>query len=357
MTTDIMIYKPQVDLEVAVEAAKFRKAVISRLMADKVLVDGVHFGTIPGTTKATLYKPGAEMLCSALALAPAFEPMKEIEDYTAGFFSYRYKCVLSDILSGAHIGEGIGSCNSKESKYRWRNQNRACPVCGKETIIKGREEFGGGWVCHKKQGGCGAKFADDDPTILGQAVGKVENPDIFDQVNTIDKMAQKRALVAAILIAANASEFFTQDLEDIVITDAPVETPAPPPKARKRKVDNSTGEITREPVEGEEQKTMLMSVENGLTEKGKPMHVLTTVKGNELYLFGRDAFRTAGWPVVDEKPYLFGEEGDITTFQPPVVAYTLKKGDFHNLTRIDPDWIGTGEFVLKTVPEQEDIPF
>ena len=33
-------------------------------------------------------------------------------------------------------------------------------------------------------------------------------------VNTIQKMAQKRALVAATLIATSASEFFTQDVED-----------------------------------------------------------------------------------------------------------------------------------------------
>ena len=40
------------------------------------------------------------------------------------------------------------------------------------------------------------------------------NPDGADVVNTIQKMAQKRALVAATLIATSASEFFTQDVED-----------------------------------------------------------------------------------------------------------------------------------------------
>ena len=43
---------------------------------------------------------------------------------------------------------------------------------------------------------------------------RVPNPDIADVVNTIQKMAQKRALVAATLIATSASEFFTQDVED-----------------------------------------------------------------------------------------------------------------------------------------------
>jgi hypothetical protein len=40
------------------------------------------------------------------------------------------------------------------------------------------------------------------------------NPDGADVVNTIQKMAQKRALVAATLIATSASEFFTPDVED-----------------------------------------------------------------------------------------------------------------------------------------------
>jgi len=42
----------------------------------------------------------------------------------------------------------------------------------------------------------------------------LDNPDVADVVNTIQKMAQKRALVAATLIATSASEFFTQDVED-----------------------------------------------------------------------------------------------------------------------------------------------
>src|ERR671938_678900 len=68
--------------------------------------------------------------------------------------------------------------------------------------------------CFRKQGGCGAKYADGDQAIEGQQTGRVFNPDIADQVNTIQKIGQKRSLVAAVLIAVNASEFFTQDIED-----------------------------------------------------------------------------------------------------------------------------------------------
>ena len=76
--------------------------------------------------------------------------------------------------------------------------------------------------CFKKRGGCGAKFRDGDEQIESQQAGRVFNPDIADQVNTIQKMSQKRSLVAAVLLAVNASEFFTQDIEDLHASPAPI---------------------------------------------------------------------------------------------------------------------------------------
>ena len=116
-------------------------------------------------------------------------------------------------------GEGEGSCNSWETKYRYRSADRVCPRCGATAIIKGKAEYGGGWICFNKKGGCGAKYKEDDPAITSQPAGKVPNPDVADVVNTVQKMAQKRSLVAAVLNATNASDWFTQDVEDYV-TDA-----------------------------------------------------------------------------------------------------------------------------------------
>jgi ribosomal protein L37AE/L43A len=40
-------------------------------------------------------------------------------------------------------------------------QKPACPSCGTVgSIRKGREEYGGGWFCSRKAGGCGAQFAE-----------------------------------------------------------------------------------------------------------------------------------------------------------------------------------------------------
>src|SRR4029079_16350667 len=100
--------------------------------------------------------------------------------------------------------------------YRGRQGERKCPSCGHSAIIKGKEEFGGGWLCFLKKGGCGSKFRTGDPAIESQQVGRTLNQDIYDQVNTIQKIAQKRSLVSAALLGVNASEFFTQDMEDLV---------------------------------------------------------------------------------------------------------------------------------------------
>jgi hypothetical protein len=160
------VYMPAATVQMAME----RRTVIANFVAS-VMVQGHDYGKVPGTQKPTLLKPGAEKLCNLFGLSPAFTATKEIEDWTGEnhggemFFHYAYKCVLT--RNGVVVGEGEGSYNSWEKKYRYR-------------------------------------------TVKDQ---RVPNPDIADQVNTLAKMAQKRALIAATLIACSASEFFTQDQE------------------------------------------------------------------------------------------------------------------------------------------------
>jgi len=212
-----------------------RQAVIE--FTRRLMVEGRDYGKVPGTgDKPTLLKPGAEKLASLFGLTPYFDPIETIMDWTGDahggepFFFIRYRCTLR--RGDMAVGQGVGSCNSWEKKYRYRKGERTCPQCGQPAIIKGKAEYGGGWVCFAKRGGCGYKFRDDDPAILDQPAGQVKNPDAADVVNTIDKMAQKRALVAAVLIAVNASEMYTQDVEDYAadIVEGSWE-PAPPAQA------------------------------------------------------------------------------------------------------------------------------
>ena len=248
MTNDIVVVEqgspyalmPVLDIESAMQR---RQTVIE--YTRRLMVEGRDYGKVPGTgDKPTLLKPGAEKLASLFGLTPDFDPIETVLDWTGDahggepFFFIRYRCTLR--RGDMAVGQGVGSCNSWEKKYRYRKGERTCPQCGQPAIIKGKAEYGGGWLCYKNKGGCGYKFRDGDAAIEGQSAGQVKNPDAADMVNTIDKMAQKRALVAAVLIAVNASEMYTQDVEDyrddIVDGDwtaAPATTPVPRPSPAK----------------------------------------------------------------------------------------------------------------------------
>jgi len=172
-----------------------------------------HYGVIPGTTKPTLLKAGAEKLGFTFRLAPRFDITRN--DLPNNHREYEILCTLEHQGTGKFVAQGVGSATTMETKYRYRESKRKCPACGAEAIIKGKAEYGGGWLCFKKQGGCGAKYADDDTVIIGQKTGRMENPDIADTYNTVLKIAKKRAHVDAMITACAASDIFTQDVEDM----------------------------------------------------------------------------------------------------------------------------------------------
>src|SRR3990167_3041775 len=149
----------------------------------RVMVEGTDYGTIPGTNdKKVLFKAGAEKFSTLFGLTPVFVLSEVIEDWTGKdfdgepMFYYRYKCEL--YRGGNLIATSEGSCNSRETKYRWRKGERVCPECGQSAIIKGKADYGGGWLCFAKRGGCGAKFRDGDPVVESQEGGRIPNPDI-----------------------------------------------------------------------------------------------------------------------------------------------------------------------------------
>ena len=177
-----------------------------------VMKDGTHYGKIPGCgDKPVLLKSGAEKLCMTFRLDPEYDITSERD---GDHLTITSKCTLHYIPNGARMGSGMGSCSSRETKYAYRSAVRKCPACGAEAIIKGKTEYGGGWLCFGRKGGCGAKFSDGDAAIEGQKMGRVPNEDVADQYNTVLKMANKRSLVAAVLNVTAASDIFDQDLDD-----------------------------------------------------------------------------------------------------------------------------------------------
>ena len=223
-TLDVTVYDAAAVMPIMDRsAAKVRYQAMVDFVGD-IMREGLDFGKVPGTgDKPTLLKPGAEKLTTFFGLSKRFVLVEKVEDWTGkdhggeAFFYYLYRCQLykGDLL----IAECDGSANSWESKYRYRKAERVCPQCGQATIIKGKKEYGGGWLCFAKKGGCGAKFADGDKAIEAQEVGRIVNPDPADIVNTLQKMSQKRALVGSTLLAVNGSDYFTQDVEDYIEGD------------------------------------------------------------------------------------------------------------------------------------------
>ena len=136
----------------------------------KVIQETLHqnhdYGIIPGTSKPTLLKPGAEKILMMMGLRSEFEIVDSTRDFKEGFFQYQVRCKLykGDIL----ITEGLGSCNTKEKKYT--------------------------------------------------------NQDPFTIDNTVLKMAKKRALVDAALLVGSLSDIFTQNLEDMDLEGEQVST-------------------------------------------------------------------------------------------------------------------------------------
>lgn len=205
---------------------------IQRVM-EKTMKDGEHYGKIPGCgDKPSLLKPGAEKISTTFRLAPEYKITKT--ELSNGHREYEIVCTLIHIPTGQMIGQGVGSCSTMEAKYRFRKAEQKCPKCGQETIIKGKQEYGGGWLCFAKKGGCGAKFKDGDPEIENQGMDRVEHDNPADYYNTVLKMAKKRAHVDAVLTATAASDIFTQDIEDMP-TEIINVTPTPEKKKTTEK--------------------------------------------------------------------------------------------------------------------------
>lgn len=156
-------------------------------VVQKTLKRGRDFGEVPGTNKPTLLKPGGEKICMLFGLNPEYDFLQVTEDYDKEFFSYNIRCTL--YKNGQPVAQGVGSCNSKEKKYRYINV---------DTIPENYM-------------GASESYTDK----YGRTKYKINNPDICSLVNTILKMAKKRAFIDAVLQVASLSEVFTQDLEDM----------------------------------------------------------------------------------------------------------------------------------------------
>lgn len=189
-----------------------------------LMIDGTHYGKIPGTPKPTLYKPGAELLLMTFRIAATPSHIDDLSNHDE--IRYRVTVRATNQVSGELVGEMVGECSSSEEKYKWRK-----PVCDEEwqeTDISHRREK---WQRGDK-GAFKVKQVRTSPS---------------DVANTVLKMATKRALIATTLVCLAASDIFSQDLEDLaeelresIGGDQPKETKQP-----QRKSETGQAETTK----------------------------------------------------------------------------------------------------------------
>jgi hypothetical protein len=181
-------YLPEpVDEPVLLETLPLEKLIrqqerINEVVA-KLLQEGTDFAVIPNTDRPSLLKPGAERIMWAFNCGAHYEILDKEIDHdrevtyqtrdgrtltSVGLYRFIVLCRLVSRASKQCIGTGIGSASTLESKYVSRPR---------------------------------------------------------DLENTVLKMAQKRALVAAVLNAFALSGRFTQDVEDM--PSEALQTPSP----------------------------------------------------------------------------------------------------------------------------------
>lgn len=138
------------------DEARHRLAELQKFVAS-VMQEGLDFGTVPGCgDKKVLLQPGAQKLAEIYGLTASYEFVDRTLDFEGGFLMYTIRCRLS--RGERVVAECVGSCNSREKKYR----NQQC----------------------------------------------------YDVANTILKMAEKRAFVGATISSTRSSGLFTQDILD-----------------------------------------------------------------------------------------------------------------------------------------------
>jgi len=224
-------------------------------IVEKVMVDGVHSGKIPGCKQKALFQPGAETLCRVFRLVPTFR--FERTELPGGHIEVRSFCAIhGGNAEGPVLGEGNGTCSTMESKYRWRKQyteTEAGPIPkGYWEVPKEQSEarqsilvgvYGPGRYRVKK---AGAQWVAVKVEGDGE---RIENPDIADTYNTVEQMSAKRSHVAATKRVTATSHLFVLETpemetsvnvhraedEDIppMRTQQPASAPTPPPTEEK----------------------------------------------------------------------------------------------------------------------------
>lgn len=147
------------------------------------------YAEIPGTKKLSLLKPGAEKLLDWHGYFASFECISEKEDWEIGLFAYTYRCTIKQKGSNLPVADCEGDASSYESKYKfeWKYDHELPKNVDPSTLPS--KTYG--------------------KTVRYQVMAA----NLADRRNTVRKMAQKRALIGATVLATATSDLFAADVD------------------------------------------------------------------------------------------------------------------------------------------------
>jgi len=153
----------------ALDSVKHNVAMMEKAVRE-VLEDGIDYGTVPGVKDLFLFDPGASKVRDFFDTYPEHHILSHTVD--DGLITIMMEAKLIFRKTDQVVASGVGACSMKESRYRYR------------------------WVENPEDYGCNAadcrKRKDKYVTKY-----RVPNPDVEELVNTIIKIAAKRAEVDA----------------------------------------------------------------------------------------------------------------------------------------------------------------
>lgn len=178
-------YRPQIMLAPE-EAKALDDALRANMLA--VLRPDVDYGVIPGTKKPSLLKPGAEKLLQWFGYGHTMVRDEIERDADGQRVGVTYKCTVTKALADGRMAV-VAACDG----YAGYDEDRFY-VSAADAEAKERAN-----AAKYRRDPWPAKFAEYRAPW-----------------NSVIKMAEKRAMVGAAIVATAASGLFTQDMEDIV---------------------------------------------------------------------------------------------------------------------------------------------
>ncbi len=168
------------------------------------MVEGIHYGKIPGTDKKTLLQPGAEKICTTFRLAPKYD-VEDLSEPHNNFYRYRVRCNLYTISDGLFVGSAVGECSSLEEKYQW------------EAALS-QKHFDSTDPSNRRIKFKAVRDSKGKKTDEVEEIYQVRT-NAADVANTVLKIGAKRSLISSTRGAVGASDLLDVDLDEEAIRE------------------------------------------------------------------------------------------------------------------------------------------